>query len=543
MRRHDTRLTRPTLSLLVALGIATLPVRGQGSPGGDLLNLPFVGTGEDAKQIVFAWVRFPDCITNPGSCEPDLTFPRLEEIALLTEARLEGQAYGTLDVVITIAADYTNPVDPQPILLGVTKANFLNEALVPIQERATRFRGVVEQALAGTSYPLDDFDREVIFCTDNVWNAPGAKGGYNYRTVYMPHDIEPAVEHELGHTFGFEHANSIAHYECPSYFLPSEKYCVCPVPVPEPEMPKSINYGDWFDPMGIGGRTSVCPNNDEVLHHFNPWFKLRAGWLSPNHVETIVKSSSPLSQVVALRRFNATPGPPYPSAIRIPRDDYNDYWIFWRRNEPLIDNDAATITLSAHTTTNGPQLLNLSDETMILEDCNLDEAALEGELKNGQTFMDTDSGISIRNFGIQNGRLIIGVLTPLNQLPDIDDVPRVDVITPSRGVTSTGDLTYEITAVDPDGAGPGDGIASVEFYLYRKDDSCLAPLTSFPPRIPDPANCSPSQQGVDTVAPYTWTPPVTVPTGDWLLVIRAIPDAGPENIVWFRHFIDNGFGN
>ena len=140
-----------------------------------------------------------------------------------------------------------------------------------------------------------------------------------------------------------------------------------------------------------------------------------------------------------------------------------------------------------NSTTNGPHLLNLSAGTNIEEPCDLDIAALEGELTAGSTFTDADAGISFSNYGVQGGHLIIGVNTPLNQLPKVDRVPIIDVISPERGVTESGDVTYEATAYDPD---PKDAITGVNFYIVPKGiDPCLTELTSVPPQPPAIPTC------------------------------------------------------
>ena len=138
------------------------------------------------------------------------------------------------------------------------------KALYPdTNERVVRFRSLIEQtvALAGV-HELDDFDREVVF-SQNVWSQGEAKGGFNYRTVYMSSGTAPILQHELGHTLGFEHAQSIAHYCCPPYYWPNGAQCSgimpddCPFPSPGPFRRSATTATGSTRWESVDGRTSA----------------------------------------------------------------------------------------------------------------------------------------------------------------------------------------------------------------------------------------------------------------------------------------------
>jgi hypothetical protein len=119
------------------------------------------------------------------------------------------------------------------------------------------------------------------------------------------------VAHELGHTFGLQHAN----------FWKTKDGD------PVSSSGESIMYGDPFDVMGdnyrYGGRAD-----------FNPWYKYQLGWIQDDQVQTVNQNGT--YRVYRFDDGEATGT----LALRVARDAQHavgDYWIGYRRNFPEID--------------------------------------------------------------------------------------------------------------------------------------------------------------------------------------------------------------
>ena len=84
--------------LLGALVLAAQPVEAQ-SPGGNLLNLPFV----DTKEIVFVWATFLDPDSPGQPLPPVVSQGDLQGLAGFIQNALQAQSYGKLTVNVTIS--------------------------------------------------------------------------------------------------------------------------------------------------------------------------------------------------------------------------------------------------------------------------------------------------------------------------------------------------------------------------------------------------------------------------------------------------------
>jgi hypothetical protein len=169
--------------------------------------------------------------------------------------------------------------------------------------------------LAAANYDLAAYDR-IAFSFPSLKDVPGstvramshAQIGGKYMWLNGGGFAFYTVAHELGHTYGLDHANRWK------------------VSDGNPVSPKgsSQEYGDKFDIMGDTG--------DPTLRDFNPWFKSALGWMD-GHVQTVTASGT-----YRVDRFDNASAATGTLALKVRKDNKRDYWIGSRRS--YADNPA-----------------------------------------------------------------------------------------------------------------------------------------------------------------------------------------------------------
>ena len=166
-------------------------------------------------------------------------------------------------------------------------------------------------AAAAADYQLTNYDKVVVLFSwlGALPNSQLRFGGLSLigtSRAWVNGEFDfRVVAHELGHTFGLQHA---------SFWQTKDAN-------PASLNGLSIEYGDPFDVMafnwGYGDRAD-----------FNPWYKYQLNWIGDNQVQTITQSGT-----YRVNRFdNAQASGTL--ALKVSKDTTRDYWIGYRRNFP-----------------------------------------------------------------------------------------------------------------------------------------------------------------------------------------------------------------
>ena len=166
------------------------------------------------------------------------------------------------------------------------------------------------------------------------------------------------VAHEMGHTFGLNHAN---------FWSVTDGNPVSPNGA-------SVEYGDPFDVMGTGITAAA---------QFSQWNRSILQWLPDAAVTTITTTGT-----YRVYTFdNPAANPANPLALKVVRDNTRDYWIGYRTNSGNATlNDGAYVVWGYDTNQQG-NLLNLKTPG---------SSGISPGLEVGHTFTDTAAGITLQ---------------------------------------------------------------------------------------------------------------------------------------------------
>lgn len=237
------------------------------------------------------------------------------------------------------------------------------------------------------------------------------------------------VAHELGHTFGLPHANSL---ECGTQALAEEAACTTEA------------YGDVFDMMG-----------SSASGHFSAAFKERLGWLSPGHVRTIDAQGAVDVPLVPLGQ----PGSGA-YAARIPyaiNGNGEQTWYYLEYRQPGPSGGFEHYLTDYGALINGAmiRLVGTSDETRLL-DMTPESVSfidvLDAPLLPPLTFIDR-GGIRIAPLTSTSTQLMVRVTIPADTL-----APSARIVSPTEGEIVSGMVTIETDVTD------NRSLSSVSFY-------------------------------------------------------------------------------
>ena len=252
----------------------------------------------------------------------------------------------------------------------------------------------------------------------------------------MPHNLDYVSIHELGHTNGWRHTD----------------FWEVSGGSPISSNGTEIAYGDKFDLMGgSAGPTGPFTPND--YHHFNPWLKYRAGWLPEESILNVTNSGTYTIQALDSTPQSGGSITKY-TALKIKKDPYRDYWIFFRSLEELV-NYGPVITEIYNDNIRTTRLLDMTPGSQ-------NNDWRDAALAVGQTFSDTQNGITVKTVSRSLSEVQVEVTVDANALANIDKIPVMDVINPLNAETVAGIVDYRVTAFDPDfGNTNGAGIDKV----------------------------------------------------------------------------------
>ena len=440
---------------------------------GNIMRRPILGN----EKMLFIRVIYPD------DKDPILSDARAPVHAQSFKNLIETNSYGK----------YTMDIDITPVLTMPQPTSFymLENRLSFVRIRSDALK-IAEEA----GFNLAQYDREAIF-SKKIWLQDFAGvGGVNLRTFYSSRDNVALSAHELGHTLDWRHA---------SFWRVSTKNPIDTNGV-------LIEYGDKFDIMG----DAFNP------HHFNPWYKARAGWIPEKRIKLVSTSGS--YTITALETDPDDTSDHAYHALRIRRSPGTDYWVFYRSQEDSA-NVGALIVRAHPRNTSHSTLLDMTPASRPLNQDYEDAALTEG-----RTIIDMEAGIEITVVSRSDDSLLVNVQVPSHP---IASVPVINFISPSPKIDVVkGEVTYEVTVFNPDaGRENGAGIDSVAFRLgYPEGEDPFGEGTTFIPLA----------QKIFTSPPYRLTiNSEELPDEAYKLQVAALNDEGYINRATLNHIIDN----
>nr|NIR48170.1 hypothetical protein [candidate division KSB1 bacterium]NIR72673.1 hypothetical protein [candidate division KSB1 bacterium]NIS23695.1 hypothetical protein [candidate division KSB1 bacterium]NIT70615.1 hypothetical protein [candidate division KSB1 bacterium]NIU24343.1 hypothetical protein [candidate division KSB1 bacterium] len=447
-------------------------------PGNILMRPTLTGN----LKILFILVKYP------GNSSGIVSLNQAQQHANDLENAININSYNALSVDIDIT--------PTTLTMPNSESYYQNQPLVRLRADAVK---AAEQA----GFDVDSYDREVIF-SKKVWRGSAALGTINRRTIFMSHNLTRVSVHEVGHSNGWRHAN------------------FWEVNGGSPISPNGteIEYGDVFDMMG--NLQAVAGS----YHHFNPWSKYRVGWLPQANILNITSSGT--YTILAIESDPMTVPINKYTALKIRKDPLSDYWIFFRSKEEYVKN-GPVITQIFNDNIQPTRLLDMTPGSQT-------DDWKDAALAVNSTFSDTQAGITVKTVSVSSSEVEVEVTVDANALANIDNLPVIDVTSPSFGVTINGVIDYAVTVFDPDfGNTDGAGIDKVKLYLHRLSDPLIQNLRQgFDP--PDPFAT------IELSAPpYRWQfDTSSLPReGVYFLIPQATSMDGGTQTVWFEHIIDN----
>jgi M6 family metalloprotease-like protein len=248
------------------------------------------------KQVIVIRVDFSDF---PG--EPLSQQATHDVIQSAVRTYLEDVSYGQTGLTTTISSKVYRM--PQT---GAAYATAGNSGQLHTDARAA----------ASADFALTDYDRIVVlFPSLGTSRVPGSLITFGGQANIIGKNVWinggtsftlEVVAHELGHTYGLEHAN---------LWKVTGTNAVA-------SNGSSEEYGDPYDVMGSSSTASGA------RAHFNPWSKNRLGWLPDSAVTTVAQSGT-----YRIYRFDSKDASrQQPLALRIFRDGVRTYWIGLRQN-------------------------------------------------------------------------------------------------------------------------------------------------------------------------------------------------------------------
>ena len=530
-------LTVSTIALFSIQGIAP----GQSGTGNCLQfpNQPIVsGNILDLEQSgEQRYLVIPVCYSDE---EPIFSMPSIESHRNECALTLGENSYGRIVPVFEIV---------DPIKLPLTMEEYGAEKNARLRPDILTKANLWLQHNRPAWHPLEtNVDREIfVFKT-----RPGPATSAAYRSVYANETVNGYVwSHELGHTYGWEHANFLRD-EDPSGGFSS---------FPDNVRTNNHEYGDQFDLMGDSGS----------FHHFHPWYKKRAGWLLEIAGEIeVVPVETPGTYDYWIQRVDLDPldmGGVAASALRVPRTPGSDLWVFYRGSDGPRHvaeglEPGATLSLAYTSNIKPSHLLDMTPQS-IQETTTLPLVVISDDYKDGdlpqvshastvppmqQGVVDPVTGIRYTTLASYPQSIWVRVEVPAGIA--LDKRPVVDVVSPAYGETVSGVVTYRAEVYDPDCTSRknGTGIASVTLELYPFDDTANGVLSNlrFNEPITTPAYaCTtlvepPYEMTVDTSAFIACTGPLEKPrNGMNLLVVTATARDGGVSRLVFNHIVDN----
>ena len=287
-----------------------LPPGGIPLDGGIYADFGDPGWTTGRKNVLVIRVDFSD---RPG--EP---YALGEVIRLLTthaEPFFRDMSYGSTTLTTTVT--------PRVYRMPRTAEHYRTGIPAPAGDEPAWVLHEDARNAAAVDYRIEDYDRVAVLSAPLFFFTGVAQVG-TARFYVSPVGgmfSTKLFTHELGHTYGLDHAN---------LWQVTDGN-------PESRGGSTTLYGDPFDDMADDAAIDLLPH-----YHFHPWAKSVMGWLPESAITTVQRTG-----LYPLYHFDdAAADLTRPLALRVFRDGIRNYWIGYRRNSaghPALDRGAYVI--------------------------------------------------------------------------------------------------------------------------------------------------------------------------------------------------------
>jgi hypothetical protein len=304
--------------------------------------------------------------------------------------------------------------------------------------------------LANQAATIDGFVKsnyDIVMYVSTASNSCGGGGVAIYNVAYVDGDWDiGAMRHELGHTLGLQHSNSLVCANGSSNISISKK---C-----------SINeYGDVFDTMGPAW-----------LHrHFNNSKKAFLNYLPTSQIATV--QTTGLYSLYPDNIPYISSSSPY-RAIEIPIGSDNadgstlSYYLEYRKPYGIFDNFLATDPAVNGVFVRIVKKFNFGQSRSYLIDTNPQTATFEdAPLLPGSTFNDSDRGITISVLpvtGANPSSLQVQVNVVQQPWLCVRNTPTVSLSPSAQSTVSGGVLTYSVNVTNNDNSYCGSSFYKID---------------------------------------------------------------------------------